>query len=205
MKGRGRTYVLDTSVLITDPDAFYKLGDSDIVIPAAVIKEIDGIKRNPDPEEPKAKAARKVARALDMLGSSQDISAGARTSVGSTVRIFTRYATIDDLASNADNRIVGTAIRLKEETDDTIVLVTTDGNMRNITRSYGIRAENYPFFLDDSVSRPKERLLSAKSQAGDHEGLPPRRQEGQSGEKGFFWKVLFTLAVGLMILLAITR
>ncbi|MGD0884730.1 MAG: PIN domain-containing protein [Thermodesulfovibrionales bacterium] len=127
MKGKSRrTYVLDTSVLINDPDVFYKLGDSDIVIPTAVIKEIDGIKKNPDPEEPKAKAARKVARTLDGLGSTQDISAGARTSVGSTVRIFNRYAAIDDLSSNADNRIVGTAIMLKEESSSRVILVSTD-------------------------------------------------------------------------------
>jgi hypothetical protein len=31
--------------------------------------------------------------------------------------------------------------------------------MRNVTRSYKIKAENYPFSLGDSVDRPKARLL----------------------------------------------
>ncbi len=65
-----KTYVLDTSVLIEDPDVFYKLGDGNIVLPTAVIREIDGLKRNPDPDDPRAKASRKVARLLDRLGSS---------------------------------------------------------------------------------------------------------------------------------------
>lgn len=155
MDKKRKTYVLDTSVVIEDPDVFYKLGDGDVVIPTAVIKEIDGIKRNPDPEEPRAKAARKVARTLDRLGSYQDIATGARTSSGSKVRICSRYTAIDDLASNADNRIVGTAIKLKEESDEKVILVSTDGNMRNIARAYKITAENYPFYLGDSFNRPK--------------------------------------------------
>ncbi len=95
MKDKTKTYVLDTSVLINDPDVFYKLGDNQIIIPTAVIKEIDGLKRNPDPEEPRTKAARKVSRMLDRLGSSQDISTGAKTYAGSTVRISTKYKVID--------------------------------------------------------------------------------------------------------------
>lgn len=46
MKGDNRTYVLDSSVLLDDPEVFYKLGRDQIIIPTAVIKEIAGIKRN---------------------------------------------------------------------------------------------------------------------------------------------------------------
>lgn len=156
---RKKIFVIDTSVLIEDPDVLFKLGGNEIVIPTAVIKELDGLKRHPDPDEHRAKAARQVTRTLDMLGSYQDISTGARTSAGSIVRICNQYKVIDDLASNADNRIIGTAIKLKEEGNGRIILVSTDGNMRNVTRSYKIKAENYPFSLGDSVDRPKARLL----------------------------------------------
>lgn len=177
MKGKNNTYVLDTSVLITDPDVFSKLGESQLIIPTASIKELDGLKKNPDPDEPRAKAARKVARILDRLGDYQDISVGAKTSWGTTVKICNRYRLIDDLASNADNRIVGTAIRLRDETQSNVVLLSTDANMRNIARSYGIRAENYPLFLGEQCNRPKERLLDRSSHLPDEKVIYfPRRK-----------------------------
>ena len=140
-----KVLVVDTCVFIKDPDIFYKVGNDEIVVPGAVIKELDGLKRHPDPEDPKARAARKVTRILDELGSRQDIAKGARTSAGSTVRIFTSYKKIDDLASNADNRIVGAALELREKTGRDIVLVSMDGNMRNVARGYSLAAANYPF------------------------------------------------------------
>ncbi len=198
-----KTYVLDTSVVIEDPDVFYKLGDGDIVLPTAVIREIDGLKRNPDPDDPRAKASRKVTRLLDRLGSSQDISIGARTSTGFTVRISSRYTAIDDLASNADNRIVGTAIRLKEEADENVILISTDANMRNVTRAYGIKAEKYPFYLGGSSSSPKERLLDQRTTvlhlrsvpAGS--GIENKRQESQGSGAILF--IVITIVVILLL------
>lgn len=203
MNTKRKTYVLDTSVLIEDPDVFYKLGRGDFVIPTAVIKEIDGIKRNPDPEEPKAKAARKVARTLDRLGSYQDISTGARTSSGSTVRICSKYTAIDDLASNADNRIVGTAIKLMEESEDNVILVSTDGNMRNIARSYRIKAENYPFYPGDSVSRPKEKPLAEKPPMRHIQNVPvgPRSHKETSVPTEIRAVVLAVIAICFILIL----
>lgn len=54
----GNVYVVDTSVLIDYPDIFYKLGNNQIVVPTAVIRELDGIKRNPDPHERKYECAK---------------------------------------------------------------------------------------------------------------------------------------------------
>jgi hypothetical protein len=54
---------------------------------------------------------------LDLLGSHQDIASGAKTQTGSVVRICHRNVMIDDLASNADNRIVGAALQLRDENE----------------------------------------------------------------------------------------
>lgn len=203
MHKKRKIYVLDTSVVIEDPDVFYKLGDGDIVLPTAVIKEIDGLKRNPDPEDPRARAARKVARTLDRLGSYQDISMGARTFSGSTVRISSRYTVIDDLASNADNRIVGTAIKLKEESDEKIILMSADGNMRNIARSYQIKAENYPFYLGDSLNRPKEKLLAERNPHRYLQSVPARsRSHNKTSEsRGINAVVLVVIVIFFILLL----
>src|SRR5208337_3590904 len=142
MKQKEKTYIVDTSVLIDDPDLFYKLGKSQIVVPTAVIRELDGLKNSTVAAT--ASSARKVSRTLDRLGTTQNIASGARTSAGSTVRICNRYQTVNDLNSVADNKIVGTALKLNGESENVIIL-TTDGNMRNIARAHWLRAEAYPF------------------------------------------------------------
>ena len=133
-----KIYVLDTTVLIEAPDYMYR-GEGMFVIPTAVIKEIDGLK-NSDQKEVAA-AARKVARTLDTLGSYGNLTSGVRLSTGGTLRVYTNYVEIDDLNSKNDNRIVGTAMALKKETDSDVKLVTTDINMRTVARAHGIKAE----------------------------------------------------------------
>ena len=46
--GVGTTVVLDTCVLLADPDSLYAFGDADIVIPLTVIEELDGHKSRLD-------------------------------------------------------------------------------------------------------------------------------------------------------------
>jgi PhoH-like ATPase len=138
-----KVFVLDTCVILEDPDVFFKLGRKWIVVPTAVIRELDGLKRSSDSK--KACAARRAARTLDDLSYRQNITIGAITSAGSAVRIFNRYETLDDLESWADNRILGAAVRLKSENAHyNVVIVTKDRNMRTVGRVYGIEAENYP-------------------------------------------------------------
>ena len=45
-----KTFVLDTTVLIDVPDFIYQVGGigDEVVIPISVIKEIDGLKMNPN-------------------------------------------------------------------------------------------------------------------------------------------------------------
>jgi len=150
-----------------------------------------------------------VTRTLDMLGSYQDISTGARTSAGSIVRICNQYQVIDDLASSADNRIVGTAIKLKQEGAGRIVLVSTDGNMRNVTRSYKIKAENYLSSLGDSVDRPKAKLLEEWSSTGGYVSRMPRvishrialknRDKFRTSRKRWFAAVTLTIIIYYLI------
>jgi predicted ribonuclease YlaK len=198
-----KVFIVDTSVLIEDPDVFYKLGGNEIIIPTAVIKELDGLKKNPDPDEHRAKAARQVTRTLDMLGSTQDIATGARTSAGSVVRICNQYKVIDDLDSNADNRIIGTAIKLREEGTGQVILVSTDGNMRNVTRSYKIKAENYPFPLGDSIDILKTRspegcnsghvYISSTPRARSHRIALKNRNRFKPSLKGWIAAIILTI------------
>ena len=159
-----KTYVLDTTVLIYDPDIFYKLADADIVVPLATIKELDGLK-NSD-KELVAQAARKISRELDRLGSYGDLIAGMKLPTGSVLRIYKEYVTIDELESENDNKIVGAALKIKGETGNVVKLLTTDNNMRIVARAYSINTEIFPsvayFEKINSVVEPKNVVPSEK-------------------------------------------
>jgi predicted ribonuclease YlaK len=138
-----KTFVLDTTVLIYDPDVIFKDGTVDFVIPMVVIKELDGLKNSDN--DTVAKAARQVSRTLDRISSYADLAEGARLATGSTLTVYADYEVVDDLASDADNKILGAAIKLKKKVPN-LSLYTTDSNMRVTARLHGIKAEIYPFF-----------------------------------------------------------
>lgn len=139
----GRVYVLDTTVLIYDPDILSKIAEADWVIPLVVIRELDGLKSSN--KELVAKAARKIARTLDRLSSYGDLVTGVKLPTGRTLRVFAGYESVDALASDADNKILGAALMLKQLGED-VTLFTTDTNMRTVARAYGVKAEYTPFF-----------------------------------------------------------
>jgi len=59
-----KTFVIDTNVLIHDPDSMKKFKDSDVVIPLVVLEELDSLKRS---SEEIGKNARHVMRYIDSL------------------------------------------------------------------------------------------------------------------------------------------
>jgi rRNA-processing protein FCF1 len=151
-----KTYLLDTTVLLYDPDIFYRLKGR-IVVPTAVLKELDGLKRG---EGNTALSARKVARTLDVLGGYEDCGAhgalatGVRVSTGGSVVVYPFFETINDLDSEEDNRIVGAAIRLKRAGED-VVLLTLDTNMRTVARAYGVKPSPYLAHMGSLIESPQ--------------------------------------------------
>lgn len=139
-----KTYVLDTTVLIYDPDIFYKLGDADIVVPLAAIKELDGLKKSES--DLVAQSAKQVTRMLDRISSYSDIKeTGGKVSSGARIFIETSYEKVEGLASEGDQKIIGTALYLKKKGVENLILATTDTNMRIVGRTYGIRVEHMPY------------------------------------------------------------
>ena len=205
-KGPIKTYVLDTTVLIYDPDIMFKTGEADWVIPLAVIREIDGLK-NSD-KELVAKAARQIARTLDRFGSYGDLVAGVKLPTGKILRIIEGYEIIDALASDADNKILGAALLLKNAGEN-VTLFTTDTNMRTIARVYGIKAEYSPFF---DIELPQATAPARDTAKGrnvkdkfprhsipNHGGMSSLRRLGFSG---VFMRLCFLIAiVGFVVLL----
>ncbi len=59
-----KIFVLDTNVLLHDPNAIFAFEDNEVIIPAVVLEEIDSKKRNVDEI---GRNARYVSRLLDSL------------------------------------------------------------------------------------------------------------------------------------------
>ena len=167
-----KAYVVDTTALLYEPEMIYKMGlDDTVVIPTAVIKELDACKRSE--EELKARAARDFARTLDQLGSYQNLAAGARLKTGTILRTCTAFERIRDFESDIDNRIVGAALKLKGEYGY-VAVVSRDREMRDVARAKGLRAKNWPL----SLTRLDKAAPVASDKVKTMEIHRPLRNEG---------------------------
>ena len=59
-----KVFVLDTNILLSDPNSIFKFEDNDVVIPISVIEEIDHFKKD---QSETGRNAREVSRILDRL------------------------------------------------------------------------------------------------------------------------------------------
>ena len=57
------TYVLDTSVILSDPDALFRFEDNDVVLPLVVLTELERKRHHPD----LGWAARTALRSLETI------------------------------------------------------------------------------------------------------------------------------------------
>ncbi len=145
-----KTYVLDTNVLLHNPEAMFAFQDNKVVIPFAVIEEIDNQKKRQDEI---GRNARTVSQTLDALRSSGSLSEGVAIARGGSLRIELNHQEIIDFPKGLepqknDNRIVAVAYNLQRETADPVILVTKDLNLRVKADVLGIPAED---FYNDKV------------------------------------------------------
>ena len=143
-----KTYVLDTNILLHTPESIFVFDDNDVVIPLAVIEEIDDQKRRQDEI---GRNARQVSRLLDNLRESGNLAAGVSLPNGGKVRIELNHSKRDNLpdhlevlnAAKPDNRILTVALNLAEiEGNERVVLVSKDLNLRIKADVLGLRAED---------------------------------------------------------------
>ena len=138
-----RTYVLDTSVLLSDPQALFRFAEHDVVLPVVVITELEG-KRN-DPEI--GFFARKALRHLDDLRIEFGrLDQPVPTEVGSVrVELGKTHpgilpAGIRDHSN--DVTILAVAANLQADGLD-VTVVSKDLPMRVKASSLGLNAEEY--------------------------------------------------------------
>lgn len=140
-----KTYVLDTNVLLHDPAALFAFEENRVVIPFAVIEEIDNQKKRQDEI---GRNARLISQQLDDLRSAGRLSHGVALSNGGTLWIELNHQACMDFPDGLDpekydNRILAVAHNLNRENETSVVLVTKDLNLRIKADVMGIVAEDF--------------------------------------------------------------
>ena len=140
------TYVLDTSVLLADPSAIYRFAEHDVIIPIAVIGELESKRDHPE----LGYFARTALRALDDLRMRHGRldEALALNDEGGTLSVELNHADPATLPSGLsrdgtnDSRILAVAKNLAVEGRQ-VVLVSKDLPLRVKASSVGVEAEEY--------------------------------------------------------------
>lgn len=79
-----KTYVIDTNVLIQNPDALHCFEDNNLILPLVVVEELDGLKKN---EGENGSNARSAVRILESYRNKGDLLKGVKLEQGGTLRL----------------------------------------------------------------------------------------------------------------------
>ena len=162
-----KTYILDTNVLLHDPQSIFRFEDNDLVIPITVIEEIDGFKK--DLSET-GRNARHVSRILDSLRQQKPLMEGVPLESGGTLKVarVTEEALgklPPDLKSErADNRILAVAMMHEVGSKQQVIFVTKDTNLRIKADAVGLRAQDYEsdkVSIEDLYTGTEDLLLDS--------------------------------------------
>jgi PhoH-like ATPase len=139
--------VLDTNVLIADPDAPRQFQEHDVVIPLTVVEELDRLKTRMDET---GVSARRALRALEALREHGNLHDGVVVPGGGRVRVEVNHVASMLLPEGLsfdkeDNRILATTANLAKELGETctVVLVSKDASLRIKAEALGLLAEEY--------------------------------------------------------------
>lgn len=174
---KSKIFVLDTNVILHDHKAIRKFQDNDLVIPIAVVEELDKFKKGNDAL---AYNARGFMRAIDKISSGKvfekdglPIGPGlGRIKVEPNRPFSEEYAEMfsDDIQ---DHRILSTAMWVRDNNPDKFVaLVTKDVNLRLKSKAAGMEVQDY---LTDKLQ--EEKIENSQKEV-QHVDLPSEVLQG---------------------------
>jgi PhoH-like ATPase len=140
-----KTFVLDTNVLLHDPNALFSFHDNDVVVPIYVVEEIDSFKK--DLSE-LGRNARQVSRSLDGLRGEGSLSKGVTLDAGGLLRVATTARELPaEITTDRgqDSKILSVALDLRDNPDEKkdVVFITKDTNLRIRADAVGVATEDY--------------------------------------------------------------
>ncbi|MBQ9450911.1 MAG: PhoH family protein [Bacteroidales bacterium] len=160
--GKPKIFVLDTNVILHDHKAIRKFRDNNLVIPVAVIEEIDKFKKGTDTL---SYNARGFMRDLDRITNGKDFGQGGLP-IGKNlgwIKVEPNHPFGEEYADFfrddiPDHRILATAMWVRDMNPGTFVaLVTKDINLRMKAKAIGMAVQDY---LTDKVQ--EERIEEAQ-------------------------------------------
>jgi PhoH-like ATPase len=144
-----KVFILDTNILLSNPNSIFKFEDNDVVIPISVIEEVDHFKKHQDET---GRNAREVSRILDNLRQKGTLSAGIPLSddpkkagllfvyLGRNVEALPEH-----LGASTDNHILAVSLTLQKKLGSSrkVCLITKDSNLRIKADAFGIPSEDF--------------------------------------------------------------
>ncbi len=171
-------YILDTNVVLHDPQAIFKFDDNVVVLPLTVIEEIDRFKKD---QSETGRNARHISRMIDSFRSRGKLVEGVDLDNGGTLKVaiyrqdFMHKLPPELRVDRGDNRILAVANDMMEAfPDGEVILVSKDINLRIKADTMGLYAED---FQNDKV--PVDELYT-----GTAEQLVSKEQVDQFYEQG---------------------
>jgi len=141
-----KNFVLDTNVLLHDPNALFRFKDNRVFVPIMVIEELDHFKKDLNML---GRNARTVSKFIDRLREQGNLADGVPLEHGGVLRVAFGGEGASLLppelkGSLADNQILGVALSVRgREKDVPVVVVSKDTNLRIKADALGITAEDY--------------------------------------------------------------
>jgi len=162
-----KNYILDTNVLLHDPNSILSFVDNHVLIPIEVIEEIDRFKRE---STDLGQNARSVSRMLDGFRGTGSLSEGVDLPNGGKLKIAfykNGHSGNGEVAFNGntvDNRILSLAASIqKTQPKNPTILVSKDINLRIKADALGLQAEDYEtdrVFITDLYTGMMEMAVS---------------------------------------------
>lgn len=144
VNGHSKTFVVDTNVLLHNPNSIFLFADNEVVIPFDVIEELDKFKSGTDDL---GRNARTVIRHLDRLRDNGNLAEGVTHPHEPKGRIRVILEEAQQLfpgltANSPDNRIISCALDLQKQ-GKRVVFITKDMNARIKGDALGLVAEDF--------------------------------------------------------------
>lgn len=148
-----KSYVLDTNVLIHDPNALLNFEEHAVMLPMTVLEELDKLKSGKASVAAECRAAIRMVDKILGDASPQQIRRGVpiwrdntREHLGTLSVLIDQDEGSPQTLNNSlnDNKIINLLVSMQQQSpNESIVLVTKDINMRLKARACGLESEDY--------------------------------------------------------------
>lgn len=139
-----KIFILDTNILIHDPNSIYNFRGNDVFLPIEVIEEIDKLKGKQDT----GINARMASRVIEEIRKKGNLSKGVELPDEIFFKVIVESGK-DSIPEglkkdSTDNSVLGVTIKIKNKYPDRkVILVTKDINLRIKADAIGIEVEDY--------------------------------------------------------------